>query len=220
MILLPVAISRWQTGRSKDQVAVGARGPGRSSLRIFQFFYFGLLGFAYLLVEMPLIQRFILFLDHPAYALSTVLFSLLLFSGLGSQLSPRLSLRWTLGALVVLLAAMPFALPMIFDLALGLPFVFKMGLTVLLLAPVSFLMGIPFPAGLQRLLDRDESPAQIPWIWAINGSMSVVSSVLATLLALSLGFSWVFWTGALCYMGAWIVFILPARLSVASPPHQ
>ncbi len=180
--------------------------------------YFGLIGLAFLLVEIPLIQRFILFLGHPAFAVTAVLFTLLLFSGFGSQLSPRLPHRPALGILIALVLSLPWALPRVFALSLGLPFALRLGVTVLLLAPLGFLMGIPFPAGIRWLTGSgggesrrpSESPL-IPWVWAVNGATSVVSAVLAALLALSFGFSVVLVIGALCYTGAWITVTVGAR---------
>ena len=76
-------------------------------------------------------------------------------------------------------------------------------LTVLMLAPVGVLMGIPFPTGMNAVGKLYGSPASIAWVWAVNGSASVISSILAALLALSLGFTWIFHLGAACYALAW-----------------
>jgi hypothetical protein len=176
--------------------------------------YFGLLGLGYLLVEIPLMQRAILFLGHPAYAVTTVLFALLLFSGLGSALSdrwsPRRAVRAVLVALVALVFVYAFGLPRLFDALLGLPWLARLLVTVLVLAPCGFLMGIPFPLGLRRFGAR--APRQVPWAWAANGAMSVVASVLSALLALSLGFRVVLMIGALCYGSAWVVVVREARV--------
>jgi hypothetical protein len=170
--------------------------------------YFGWIGLGFLMVEIPLIQRFILYLGHPAYALTTVLFSLLLFSGLGSHWSQRIHLKWALAALVACLLGLPLFLPTLFAQTLGLPQSLKLGLTVLALAPLGFLMGIPFAGGLSLLASRDQDASSTPrgrsfaMIWAVNGVASVVSAVLAALLALTFGFGWVLLLGAVCYAGA------------------
>ncbi|MFH2113033.1 MAG: hypothetical protein ABIJ86_00835, partial [Spirochaetota bacterium] len=167
--------------------------------------YFGLIGLAFLLVEIPLLQRFILYLGNPAYALTAVLFSILLFSAMGSQLSHRVPHRAALLALVLLILITPYGLPYIFSLTLGLPLSFRLLLTCLTLAPIGFLMGVPFPAGIQWLQSLyTNEHSQIPWVWATNGAASVVASVLAALLALTFGFNWVLRLGALCYAGAWL----------------
>jgi hypothetical protein len=100
---------------------------------------------------------------------------------------------------------------------LGLSLIYRLLLTALILAPIGFLMGIPFPAGILWLqtLNRNEDAVavqhQIPWVWATNGAASVVSSVLAALLALTFGFNRVLWLGALCYTGALITVLVRPR---------
>ncbi|MFH1905796.1 MAG: hypothetical protein ABIL11_00155 [Chloroflexota bacterium] len=201
--------------------------------------YFTFIGLAFMLVEIPLIQRFILYLGHPAYAMSAVIFSLLLFSAMGSRLSHRIPLRLALPILIILLVITPFLLPYIFTLTLGLPFLLRLALTALILAPLGFLMGIPFPAGIRQIAMepsvighplatpstalrqaqgsssghwlRASQPSAIPWLWAVNGAASVVASVLAALLALTFGFSWVLRIGALCYASAWLVCLSADR---------
>jgi hypothetical protein len=180
--------------------------------------YFGLIGFAFMLVEIPLIQRFILLLGNPALAMTAVLLSLLLFSALGSRCSGRFSIQGAIGFLVILLLAASWLLPGVFKLTLGLPLIVRVGVTMLVIAPVGFLMGIPFPGGILLMLGEHQQPSQIPWIWAVNGAASVVSSVLAALLALSFGFDWVLRIGAVCYAGAWLAVREGARWRRHSPP--
>jgi hypothetical protein len=182
--------------------------------------YFCLIGFAYMLVEIPLIQRFILFLEHPAYAVTAVIFSLLAFSALGSLCSDRFSVKLALGMLVSLLLAASWLLPWFFRIALGLPLLMRLVITAFLIAPAGFLMGVPFPGGIRKMLKETQRSSLIPWIWAANGSASVVSSVLAALLALSIGFDWVLRIGALFYAGAWLAINLGERQAPVSPPHR
>ena len=187
-ILLPLALRRGER-------LTGPKGP--------TFAYFALLGLGYLLVEIPLIQRFILFLDHPVYAFVAVLFGLLLASGLGSAVASRLPLRRALALLAVAALLYPFLLPLGFDWLLGWPLAARLAATVVALAPLGFLMGVPFPQGI-ALVER-RSPGLIPWAWGINGCASVVASVVAAMLALSAGFSWVLIAGAGCYALASVV---------------
>lgn len=187
-ILLPLALRR------------GEQLPGPKG-RVFA--YFALLGLGYLFVEIPLMQRFILFLDHPIYAFAAVLFSLLSFSGLGSAVAPRLPLRRVLVLLVVTTLLYPLFLPLGFDWLLGWPLTARLAATVVALAPLGFLMGVPFPRGIALVEQR--SPGLISWAWAVNGCASVVASVLAAMLALSAGFSWVLIAGAGCYALALVV---------------
>lgn len=164
--------------------------------------YFGLLGLGFLFVEIPLMQRFILFLGQPIYAFTAVLAAMLLFSGLGSLAAPHISVRWTLPLLVLALVLYPLGLPLLFQTLLGVPLAVRLLVTGLSLAPLGFLMGIPFPSGLAWL--RERSPGLIPWAWAVNGCTSVLASVLAAVIALSAGFSWVLFAAALAYAGAWL----------------
>ncbi|MCL4562000.1 MAG: hypothetical protein M1281_15495 [Chloroflexi bacterium] len=197
LILLPVFLRRIKMTQNKAGISNGLRSS-RSPL-----LYFALIGFAYLFVEIPLIQKFILYLGQPSYAMTAVLFTLLLFSGLGSLFGKKIPPRRGLALLVVLLLATPALLPYLFQLTLGLPFLARLLLTVAVLAPVGFLMGIPFPSGI-RQLEIDGLSGFVSWSWAVNGSASVVSAILAALLALTFGFTWVLRLGALCYAGAWL----------------
>jgi len=203
IILLPLA-----AGRLAGKLAARGDSPAplaRRGVLTLTLAYFALIGLGYLLVEIPLIQRFILFLGQPVYGLTVVLFSLLFFSGLGSLTSARLPIRGTLGTLVVVVLAYPWFLPHLFDLFLGSALGLRLVVAALALAPLGFLLGAPFPRGVAWLESR--APDLIPWAWGVNGAASVIASVGAALLALSFGFSWVLMTGALCYGGAWVVVL-------------
>jgi hypothetical protein len=156
-----------------------------------------------LFVEIPLMQRFILFLGHPAYALATVLFAVLLFSGVGSLASDRLPLSGVLIGLPLLVGLYAWGLPLIFRWALAAPLVLRVIVAVAVLAPVGVLMGMPFPKGLALVESR--GPGMVAWAWGVNGATSVVASILAALLALSFGFSVVLIAGAACYLAAWVM---------------
>ena len=172
--------------------------------------YFGFIGLGYLLVEIPLVHHFILFLGHPAYAFSTILFTLLLFSGVGSFSSNRLPHLISMAILVLLLLLEPLFLPVIFRYTLGLNLTVRLGLSVVILAPLGFLMGIPFAQGINWVskMQSEPTPSTIPWIWAVNGAASVIASVLAALLALSYGFDLVLRLGALSYAIAWLTIMV------------
>jgi hypothetical protein len=172
--------------------------------RLRVFVYFAALGLAFLFVEVPLAQRFILVLEQPVTALAAVLFALLLFSGFGSLTVERWRLSPALAVLVLLISLYPLILQPVSTLALRMPDWGRIGLTVLVLAPLGYLMGIPFAAGLRRVEDRE--PTLVPWAWAINGSFSVISAVMAVMVALSWGFSAVLWLGAAAYAVAFFAF--------------
>ena len=159
--------------------------------------YFFLLGLAFLFVEMAFIQKFILFLSHPLYAIAVVLSGFLVFAGFGSAYSGQLAHRVeqidrspvsiaVAGILVVALLYIAL-LPVLFQQLMGLADSIKMVLSVFLIAPLAFCMGMPFPIGLTRV--ANSVPDFIPWAWGINGFASVMSASLATLLAIEFGFT-------------------------------
>ena len=180
------------------------------------FCYFAALGTGFMFVEISLMQKFVLFLGHPSYALSVVLASLLVASGLGAQFSERLrEPTRVLGRklAVVVPGAIPLellAVEIALDSLLGLPFAGRVAVAAALLIPLGFLMGLPFPLGI-RALARG-APELVPWGWAINGFLSVLSGLLAILLAMILGFVAVLVLAALVYaLGLW-------RMPASEPP--
>jgi len=169
--------------------------------------YFGLLGAGFMLVEVALLQRFVLLLGHPVYSLTVTLFSLLLGTGVGSFLSRRIGesrvrarlLSALIGVAVLGLVAIV-ALPPIIRAAIGATLPARIGLVVALLFPAGLLMGIPLPAGV-RLLARRQ-PDLLPWAWAMNGALSVLGATLAVFIAMNWGFSIALLAGSAAYVGA------------------
>jgi hypothetical protein len=160
--------------------------------------YFGGLGLGFLLVEVALVQRFIVFLEQPAYSFAVVLLGLLLFSGFGSALSARAPWRATLAALVVAISLYPWLLSATFSALLPEGFAVRVLVALLVLAPLGLLMGVPFPRGLASLGRR--TPSWLPLAWGVNGFASVIGAVLAAVIALSWGFGSVFLASALSYL--------------------
>lgn len=164
-------------------------------------FYFAALGLAFLFIEIAFMQRFILFLSHPLYAIPVVLCGFLVFAGLGSGYTSRLTqrsqadLQWQQGkqitlavigiAIIALLYL--FLLKPLFAWCLWLPVVVKIPLTLALIAPLAFCMGMPFPLGLAAV--ARQMPDMIPWVWGVNGCTSVMSAILATIFAVHYGFT-------------------------------
>ena len=163
--------------------------------------YFGSLGAGYLLIEIPLIQSLGLPLDQPSLALATVLFVLLLASGLGSLLSRRIHLRPALLILILTITLLTIALPTFVQWILPLPLYGRIAVSIVILFPLGFLMGVPFVTGLAHI--EINSSYLIPWAWAINGALSGVSGVLAAMISLSLGFQATLIAGGLIYLVAW-----------------
>ena len=170
-ILLPLLFRR--------DASNGGGAHGGAVGRFLPFVYFACLGLGFLWVEIPLLQRFILYLDQPTYAFATVLFGVLVWSGVGSLASDRLrvSLAATVSAVVVLSVLYAFGLPLLFDATLGLPL---QACPVILLA----LSATTMPSLAPSECWEGSSPGPV-------NAASVVSAILATILALSFGFTWV-----------------------------
>lgn len=172
--------------------------------------YFAAIGMGFMLVEVTFSQRLVLFLGHPAYALSVVMFSILVFSGLGSMASRRLSRIIPTSGLLLLTALMLlgwaiFGTAML-KLMIAWPTWLRMLISVAVLAPPSFLMGTAFPEAVRRL---ESSGKDLGLYWAWNGVASVTASVLAVIIAMGSGFRVVMLLAMCCYL---IASLLLSRL--------
>ena len=197
LIVVPLLAIRRQAPARQS----GAGAPPLPLPRWRVFLYFLAIGFAFMFVEIAFIQKFILFLYHPLYAVAVVLCAFLTFAGLGSRYSQRLPARAVTGVVVAICAVALLylvGLPPLFRVLIALPDPARIAVSILLIAPLAFLMGTPFPLGLSRLAHRD-APL-VPWAWGINACASVVAAVLATLMAIHLGFTAVVLV-ALCLYG-------------------
>jgi hypothetical protein len=197
-----------------------ALGAGRQSP--LPLLYFVAVGLGYILVEIAFIQRFVLFLGHPTYALTVVIFLLMLSSGAGSLFSrrwlPRTEMAWMpLALVIVALAAEVFFLPHELAAWVGLSFGYRLVVSGLLLAPLGFVMGMPFPTGLRALGARSgfDVPSgatgadnAVEWAWAMNAAASVLGSVLAMVIAIQFGLTATLACGVAAYLLA--LGLLPA----------
>ncbi|MCX4192842.1 SAM-dependent methyltransferase [Methylophaga sp. OBS1] len=155
--------------------------------------YFFALGLAFLFVEIAFIQKFVLILHHPVYAVTTVIAGFLLAAGLGSYLSGRLSqvqprsqVIAAVMVMIVLSAVYLTHYAAIAQFLLAQSDILRYLLAILMILPLGFCMGVPFPAAMSMLgREHDE---MIPWAWGINGFASVMSPILATLIAIQFGF--------------------------------
>lgn len=170
--------------------------------------YFAAIGFGFMLVEISQVQRLAIFLGHPVYSLSVVLFSLLLASGAGSlstatlkwdSASPRSAIL-RVAVLIVVLLGFGVLTPVAVRQFEASSTPIRILVSVGTLLPLGFFMGMAFPIGMGRALA--DAPALAPWLWAVNGAASVCASVLAVVIALGAGISAAFWAGALSYCGA------------------
>jgi len=179
--------------------------PSLGKVRI--FLYFSLLGLGFMFIEMGFIQKFILLLTHPMFALAVTLFTLLFFSGIGSLLSSRLGQRgrWIPFAGILFFSCIYIVfLDGLLIILLPYALFLKCILVAFLLAPLAFFMGMPFPIGLQLVSDKESS--YIPWVWGVNGVASVIAPVLGSLLSVSLGFRMVMLLSLLLYgLAGWII---------------
>ncbi len=180
--------------------------------------YFVAVGLGYILVEITFIQRFVLFLGHPTYALTVVVFLMLLSSGAGSIISKRwLSVAdriWLpLSVVVSFLLIYVVTLPAILNRLVGTPFSAKLAISTLLLVPLGLVMGMPFPSGLTILGSRTAGDNSIEWAWAMNAGSSVLGSVLAIVIAIRFGLSVTLACGAGAYLFALLLRgkLLPLR---------
>lgn len=207
LILAPLGRLRDGEG-TPAAVAPGSTRASISALRATVFAYFLALGLAYLFIEIPLLQQAILILGSPTYALAGVLFGLLLCSGIGSLMVPRVR-RWVPGLILALAGtaiAAAWVLPGLLNAALGLALFGRLLILAAIVAPLGVLMGMPFPAGIHVV--GETAPSLIPWAWGINGCASVIASIVAALLALEWGFRAVLLAGGLAYTAAGIAMRL------------
>ncbi len=197
LILLPLAIGR----RSFAPTPAGWRVLG----------YFLCLGLAFLFVEIAFIQRFVLFLGHPIFAVALALTGFLAFAGMGSIAAPGFekrvagsrfgragSITIVVLGIAVLSVGYIAVLPSLFGVMAALSGTVKSAVVLILIAPLAFLMGMPFPLGLARV--SGSLPELVPWAWGVNGCFSVISSVLAVILAIHIGFSGVVGAAAVTYL--------------------
>lgn len=202
LILLPLVFLKKQQ-QSGD--------PGSfSQLRVVVYFF--AIGLAFLFIEIAFIQKFMLFLHHPLLTASVVLASFLVFAGLGSNWSKRYStqhnyrqgVKWAVAGILLTAAVYLLLLDTLFAWLVSWPVIARAAVSVVFIAPLAFCMGVPFPLALSSL--GSAAGALIPLAWGVNGCASVVSAVLATLLAIHFGFTVVVLLAMLLYILATLEF--------------
>jgi spermidine synthase len=198
-IILPVLLKRGQKS-------------GGIFLRVWFFFFIGL---GYMMVEIPLIQEYALYLGHPVYALGLVLGALLVSSGIGAWLFQKILFDRTWAAIAAVAAVIIINLIGLLFLGrllgatMDSSFAVRVLVAGLCTGLLGLFMGVPFPAGLRRL--EQSRPGLVPWAWAVNSSASVVSSVLAVIVAMGMGFRWISLLACFCYFLAGAAFFLVGR---------
>ena len=201
LILLPLAFIR----RDSPRIAGNS-----SSLKVLSYFF--ALGLGFLLIEIAFLQKFILLLHHPIYAAAVVLASFLVAAGAGSAYAHRfagqLRSKKVTATAVVMIIALGIAYLALLEPLMQFAGSWQLGVKILLsitlIAPLGFCMGIPFPIGLSAL--ATSPPSLTAWAWGINGCASVISAILATLLAIHFGFNAVILLALACYCVAAVNF--------------
>jgi hypothetical protein len=181
--------------------------------------YFMLIGIGFMCSEMGLLQRLSVFLGHPVYSLSIVLFSLILTTGAGSLMSEKFPLntrlRFVLWAVLAAgyLAALPIWLSGVLHAFESAPLMIRAPLCVAVIAPAGFLLGFGFPTGMRFVSAADRRPT--PWFWGINGAAGVLASSAAVALSIAFGIYVTFLISAVCY-----VLLIPAGLLIGFEPAE
>ena len=185
LIIFPLLFIKWK-GRGK----------------VYTILHFSGIGIGFMFVEIIFIQQFILYFGNPVIAASAVLSGMLISSGIGSLMSSKLninnrSLLTILSLVMLFIVLYAFILTPILRASISLPFIIKIIFSIFIISPVAFFMGMPFPIGL-KYLDRHNN-GLIPWAWGVNGCFSVISTVLATIIAVEVGYFWVMILAGVAY---------------------
>ncbi|GAB4346702.1 MAG: hypothetical protein Kow0099_28190 [Candidatus Abyssubacteria bacterium] len=184
-------------------VVFARRGIERTGFKRFLVF-FGGLGLGFIMIEIVAMQKLTLFLGHPLYSITVTLFSILIFTGLGSLLSvrwfaPPCRRVWIVPlGLMVLLLLFIWGAPHLVRTFIDFPLPARIGITLGVLMPIGFLLGVPFAYGI-RLLNLT-NPSIIPWAWAVNGCATVIGSILAAILSMTFGFNFVLVIAVVTYL--------------------
>ncbi len=178
----------------------GLRTPGAWRY----FAYFAALGLGFMLLEIALMQKLVIFLGHPTYALSIVLVSLLASAGIGSLLAGRITvvrtrhLRWILLGIAAVVLMNVFAVNVLLPQLLGQSLTVRMGIVVAMLVPTGLVLGMPFPSGMRIV--EEQCPQLLPWGWAVNAFFSVFGSIFCIVLSMKIGFTNVLLVAGLVYV--------------------
>ncbi|MGQ0761389.1 MAG: hypothetical protein ACT4OT_05160 [Acidobacteriota bacterium] len=209
---------RRKKAESRRQTADGSRQealPSGSSPYVASLVYFAMLGFGFISVELALLQHLTLLVGHPIFTLSVLLFTLLLFGGIGAALSPRWPMWKACVAVAIIGTIGALALPRLVPMLLWFPLWGRIAVAIAVLAPLGLAMGMPFPRGLK---ETGEGPLPAPpFYWGLNGIMSVIGSVTTVFVALSWGFQAAMLMGSACYVLAAVASMkaFPKQLAVS-----
>ena len=210
LILLPL----WKFSRQ------GLQSKGKWNFLV----YFAGLGLGFILIEIALLQKFNLYLGQPVYTYAVILASLLIFTGIGSYLSElfdqdaRAIFTKLVPLILLVLLATALLLPFIFNATLHFSLGLRVFISMILVAPLGIVLGMPFPLGL-RLIGKEAGPLA-PWAWGVNGFFTVIGSVSAIILGMAFGFTVVLATAAVSYTVAGIVIAFRPSVSPLSEEQK
>ena len=180
--------------------------------------YFAALGFGFILIELALLQKLILFLGNPTMTFALLLFTILLSSGIGSLMSAKLikvntkNLVWVISGIVGMGLFYVVLLTPLIHAAIAEPFALKAVMSIGFLFPIGFLMGMPMPTGMR--LVKSHVPTFVPWMWAINGGFSVLGAVLTMILSIVYGGTYAMLIGISAYVIALVVSLTWKRKTI------
>jgi hypothetical protein len=200
-LLVPFA---WMKQRGKEEEVLGVNKSEIGTATVIP--YFAALGMGFILIELALLQKLILLMGNPTMTFALLLFTLLISSGAGSLFSPRIAknnmknLVFVIGGIAGLGILYVFFLPHIIYSTIAEPVEIKSIVSIAILAPIGFLMGMPLPTGMRLL--KVHRPDYIPWMWAVNGAFSVLGAVLAIAIGIMYGSSLAMVLGILIYLVA------------------
>jgi hypothetical protein len=214
LVLISVAVLIYLAVAVMSHRRAGGRGIGALAL------YFAVLGAAYMLVLVPLVQRYYLLLGNPTLALVVTLEGLLLGAGLGSLFSAQLRgtlvrpVTVALTVLVALLVAHALLFPLLRDSLLQTSLLIRITAVMALTLPLGVLIGLPFPSGLR--IAGSSVPGAVPTLWGLNALAAVLGSALASTVAMTFGFQVVLLVAAGMYaVAAALLVLLKQKQTVA-----
>ena len=175
--------------------------------------YFAALGIGFMLIEVALLQKMILLIGNPTSTLAVLLFTLLLSGGLGSlvstrimkQLTPR-NLVYVICGIAALILVYTWKMESIISAVLPESIMIRISVSVIMLSPLGFILGMPFPTGIRIV--KTQMPTNVPWMWSINGGFSVFGAVLATIIGIMYGLSWSMISGVAAYSVALVMVLI------------
>ncbi|HZC98568.1 MAG TPA: hypothetical protein VE267_21040 [Bradyrhizobium sp.] len=179
--------------------------------------YFAAIGMGFMLIEISQMQRLMVFLGHPVYGLSVVLFTILFFSGIGSATvgaeAPRSrAIILRVAALLTALVAAGLLTPLVTLWARSEATDMRILVSVLLLAPPAFCMGMMFPLGLSTWRRHQEL---LPFFWSTNGITSMLASILGMALSIQFGIARTYALGV-CFYAVCAIAIVVSGLASAT----